>query len=80
MVSIEIKYEERKGGGGVATHLTGLPDNWDEFPDEITDKEMLELTPEQQFGVIAMNILEKAKPGICEAMGRLNLIKLSKLQ
>jgi len=79
-VCIEITFEKQDGEIGVATHLKGLPDDWDDQEDELSESYMVQLTPEQQFGIMAMNILEIAKPAICEKLGRYASIKAASLQ
>ena len=79
-VCIEISLEKHGSEMGVATHLKGLPDDWDQQEDPLPESYVVGLEPEQQFGIMAMNILDIAKPAICEKLSRFASIKVAAQQ
>lgn len=80
-VYIEIEVQKQPNGEtGVGTTLVGLPDDWDDQCGPVPEEWLVKQTPEVQFGIMAMNILDMAKPAICEKLSRFASLKVASLQ
>lgn len=74
MVRITIDDSDHKG---ITTELEGMPEHYINKKDEQPGMEyMLTLTPAQQFGMLAMNVLNDNAERICSMLGHLHVEKL----